>query len=272
MKNDALPTRQMESIKLDNLLINFTTEFQRIFDTKNLRSSAAGFWRPPPAPDVLPGYFPLGDLAIASNGNINGAIAAAVVCESGSLSVDSNKGNALSRPDDFERVRTDAGSGATTDSSIWRPIPPVGYVAMGLACSNDLVKPLLNAVRCVRADLVVASNVGDLIWKDEGKGATQNFSAWHVDPPTAAAGEIYFAPGTFFGFQSYTKPAIPLTYALRMPISHLTEYSSVENCAVNLSPPPATDSSTGKDMSEETIDVNLTPQPAEDLPTPTETA
>ncbi|WP_137804055.1 Vps62-related protein [Pseudomonas sp. G(2018)] len=217
-ENGALPTRQMEAIRLDNLLINFTTEFNRVLDTKTLRSSTAGFWRPAPAPDELPGYFPLGDLAVSGETNINGLRVAAVVRESGSPSADSTKGNALSRPDDFERVWTDAGSGATTDASIWRPIPPAGYVALGMVCSNDHVKPSLNAVRCVRADLVIASHVGSFIWSDEGSGARQNFSAWNIEPPTAAAGEIYFAPGTFFGVQSHNKPATPLAYALRMQI------------------------------------------------------
>jgi hypothetical protein len=166
----------------------------------------------------LPGYFPLGDLAVASNTNINGLRVAAVVRESGLPSADSSKGNALSRPNDFERVWTDEGSGAKTDTSIWRPIPPAGYVALGLVCSNDLTKPSLNAVRCVRADLVIASNVGDLIWNDEGSRAKKNFSAWSIEPPTAAAGEIYFAPGTFFGVQSHIKPAIPVAYSLRMQI------------------------------------------------------
>ncbi|MHC8356303.1 Vps62-related protein [Pseudomonas sp. LB3P81] len=217
-ENGALPTRQMESIKLDNLLINFTTELNRVWDTKSLSSAAAGFWRPSPNPDLLPGFFPLGDLAVSEEGNINGARVAAVVCESGSPSVDSTRGNALRRPDDFERVWTDQGSGASTDASIWRPIPPAGYVAMGLVCSSDHEKPSLNAIRCVRADLVIASNIGDLIWNDKGSGANQNFSAWNIAPPAAESGEIYFAPGTFFGVQSHTKPASPLVYALRMQI------------------------------------------------------
>ncbi|VVN17203.1 hypothetical protein PS662_04164 [Pseudomonas fluorescens] len=214
----ALPTRQMESIKLDNLLINFTTEFNRVLDTRNLRTSAAGFWRPTPAPDVLQGYFPLGDVAISSNSNINGFVAAAVVCESALPSVDSTKGNALSPPSDFERVWSDAGSGATTTRSIWRAIPPAGYVALGMVCSGDDVKPSFNAVRCVRADLVIAANVGDLIWNDRRSNATKNVSAWNIDPPTAAAGEMYLAPGTFFGVENHSKPETALVYALRMQI------------------------------------------------------
>ncbi|NUU34715.1 Vps62-related protein [Pseudomonas sp. C2B4] len=214
-ENGALPNRQIEPIKLDNLLISFTTEFNRILDTRFLRSNTAGFWRPTPAPDALPGYFPLGDLAVAGDANINGTRVAAVVCESDSPST---MGNALSRPDDFERVWTDAGSGAATDSSIWRPLAPAGYVAMGLVCSNSHEKPSINAIRCVRADLVIASTVGNLIWSDLGSRARQNFSAWEIEPPTAASGEIYFAPGTFFGVQSHNKPAEPIVYALRMQI------------------------------------------------------
>ena len=108
---------------------------------------------------------------------------------------------------------------ARSDASIWRPIPPDGYVALGMVCSNGREKPSLNTVRCVRADLVIASPVGDVIWNDKGSGAKQNFSAWSIHPPTAAAGEIYFAPGTFVGAASFSKPATHVAaYSLRMQI------------------------------------------------------
>lgn len=99
--NATLPTRQMEPIKLDNLLINFTTEFQRIWDTNGTRAKTVAFWRPTPTPDALPGYFPLGDIAIHRDGNINGEMTAVVVRE-GNSPGDDTKGNALSRPTDFE--------------------------------------------------------------------------------------------------------------------------------------------------------------------------
>jgi len=189
----------MESLKSrKNLLINFTTEFHRIWDTRGSKSKKPGaFWRPTPPPDVLPGFFPLGDVAVSGNDNVNGKRVVAVVCEGDPQSEGATKGKALSRPDDYEQVWKDSGSGSRTDGSIWRPIPPDGYVALGLVCSNNHEKPSLNAVRCVRADLVIASGVGDVIWDDRGSGAEQNFSAWSTDPPAAAAGEIYFAPGTF---------------------------------------------------------------------------
>jgi len=209
----------MESIKLGNLLISFTTEFHRIWESKGLRSSPAGFWRPTPAPDALPGYFPLGDIAINSYNNINGEIIAAVVCENDAPGIDTSGGKALSRPDDFELVWKHSSSSTSSRTSIWRPIAPTGYVALGLVCSNDHIKPSHNAVRCVREDLVIAARIGNSIWNDKGSGATQNFSAWSIEPPTAEAGEIYFAPGTFVGVQSHTKPSTHIAaYALRMQI------------------------------------------------------
>ncbi|PYY70403.1 hypothetical protein CRX42_11540 [Pseudomonas jessenii] len=217
--NDSPAARPMEPIKFGNLLINFTTEFYRIWDTKGSRSAPATFWRPTPAPDALPGYFPLGDIAVSGDLNINGKRVTAVVCEGDPQGADSLKGKALSPPDDFEQVWKDSGSGSTVDGAIWRPIPPDGYVALGLVCSNGHAKPSLNAVRCVRSDLVVASSVGDTIWSDRGSGAKQNFSAWSLEPPAAAAGEINFAPGTFVGVNSYTQPATHVAaYSLRMQI------------------------------------------------------
>ncbi|WP_085684062.1 MULTISPECIES: Vps62-related protein [unclassified Pseudomonas] len=218
------PIERMEPIKLDNLLISFTTEFHRIWETRGSRSSPAGFWRPTPAPDALPGYFPLGDIAIHSSADINGEIVAAVVCESDSEGIESSRGKALMRPDDFELVWKHSGSSISTRTSIWRPIAPVGYVALGLVCSNDHSKPSSNVVRCIREDLVIAARVGDSIWNDKGSGATQNFSAWSIEPPTAEPGEIYFAAGTFIGVQSHTKPSTHIAaYALRMQIPVRTD-------------------------------------------------
>lgn len=72
----------MESIKFGNLLINFTTEFNWIWDNKGSpNASPVGFWRPVPSADFLTDYFPLGDYAVAGHHNINKKIVMAVVCE-----------------------------------------------------------------------------------------------------------------------------------------------------------------------------------------------
>ncbi|MCK8657170.1 Vps62-related protein [Pseudomonas umsongensis] len=217
--NAPLAVRRTESIKCDNLLINYTTEFRRIWDSSGSRSNPAAFWRPTPNPELLPGYFPLGDVAATGHQDINEKRVVMVVCEGDQQSGDSSKGLALKPPIDFEQVWRDTGSGAKADCSIWRPIPPDGYVALGQVSSNGRDRPSLNSVRCVRADLVAPSFISDLIWNDKGSGAKQSFSAWGIYPPHAQAGEIYFAPGTFVGVGTYNKPATHITaYSLRMQI------------------------------------------------------
>ncbi|WP_285419650.1 Vps62-related protein [Pseudomonas sp. efr-133-TYG-5] len=218
--NVASPARLMAALRVENLLINFTAEFHRIWDNTGSSSKPGSFWRPTPAPDLLPGYFPLGDLAVAGRDNINEQRLVAVVCEGDPGDSPAGLGKALSKPDDFELVWRDKGSRANGDCSVWRPIAPEGYVALGLVCSNDRSKPSFNAVRCVRADLVVACAVGSLIWSDKGSGADQDFSAWSVNPPPAPAGAIHFAPGTFVGAGSHSRPTTALAaYALRVPIA-----------------------------------------------------
>lgn len=104
----AAPSRQIEPIRHDNLLIHFTTEFHRIWDSTGSRAKPAAFWRPTPAPDVLPGYFPLGDVFVAGHDNINGSTVVAVVCEGGAPSADPARGPALRRPEDFELIWKDS--------------------------------------------------------------------------------------------------------------------------------------------------------------------
>lgn len=214
----ALPTRQMQPIRNDNLLISFTTEFLRIWDTAGSRAKPAAFWRPTPPADVLPGYFPLGDVAIDDHDNITDRHAVAVVCEAATPSADPAKGSALRRPDDYELIWQDTGSGSKKDGAIWRPIPPQGYVALGSVCSDGHSKPSLNAVRCVRADLLIASGLAESVWTDKGSGARQSISTWSAVPPSAPADEIHLAPGTFVGLKSYSKPANFTIYSLRIPI------------------------------------------------------
>lgn len=207
-----------DSIKIDNLLINFTTEFLRIWDTSGLRTKQAAFWHPTPAPDLLPGYFPVGDVASVGHGNINGKRVVAVVCEADTPSDDPAKGSALRRPDDYQLIWKDSGSGSKRDLSIWKPIAPEGYVALGSVCSGDHEKPSFNAVRCVREDLVVAARGLEPIWNDKSSGARQSVSIWSAVPSGAEVGEIHLAPGTFTGLSGYTRPVNAPVYTLRMQI------------------------------------------------------
>ena len=211
----------MESIKFGNLLINFTTEFSRLWDNKGSPNAApVSFWRPVPSADFLTDYFPLGDHAIAGHDGINHKATVAVVSEAPALTEEErSKGNALMPPIEFEKVWDDKGSSAHSNGAIWRPLPPTGYVAMGLVATDGYEKPSLNTIRCVRADLVIASYISDPIWNNRRSPARLDFSAWGISPPGAAAGEVYLSAGTFVGAASYTKPSVHIAaYSLRMQI------------------------------------------------------
>lgn len=218
LDNTAPSDWQRAPIRVDNLLIDFTTEYRSIWDTYGSDSVQASFWRPTPAPDVLPGYFPLGDVAVLGRQNIDDRKIVAVVCEATTQGTDPDKGKALAAPVDYELIWNDLGSGATKSGSIWRPIPPEGYVALGSVCSSHYEKPSRNAVRCVRADLVSASAACVPIWNDKGSGAVKSVSTWSAVPPAAASGEIHLAPGIFIGSSGHSLPENFLVYSLRMHI------------------------------------------------------
>ena len=101
LDNTAPSDWQRAPIRVDNLLIDFTTEYRSIWDTYGSDSVQASFWRPTPAPDVLPGYFPLGDVAVLGRQNIDDRKIVAVVCEATTQGTDPDKGKALAAPVDY---------------------------------------------------------------------------------------------------------------------------------------------------------------------------
>lgn len=204
----------MNALQYKDLLINFTSEFIPLWNDRGSGVyKSISFWRPATSADSLSQFFPLGDIAVEGYRNINQQKVVAVISDANKVD-----GTALRSPDEFELVWKDAGSGARTDFSLWRPLPPEGYVSMGLVCGVGYDKPSRNTVRCVREDLVTAAQTGQLIWTDKGSGAPMDFSAWEIKPADAAPGEINLAPGTFIGTTSYAKPTAT-AYSLCLPLT-----------------------------------------------------
>lgn len=204
----------MNPLQFNDLLISFTCEFLPLWNDKGSGAhSAIGLWRPSTASDALNAFFSLGDIAVDHYRNVNQSKVVAVVSDANKVD-----GTALRPPVDYQLVWHDEGTGALSNASIWRPIPPQGYVAMGLVYGVNYDKPSLHAVRCVREDLVVASKVGELIWNDKGSGSASDLSTWSITPPDAPAGEIYLAPGTFVAHNSYARPG-HAPYSLRLELT-----------------------------------------------------
>jgi hypothetical protein len=207
-------SKMMETFKYKDLEIGFTSNFALMWDDKGSGGKYNGsYWRPI-IPEEMPGFYALGDLGQAGYADIRGKAAIAIVKD-----VNGESGTALRPPLKFEEIWKDKGSGANKNGSMWRPIPPDGYVAMGLVCNMNWGAPQLDVVRCVRADLVVPAFPGSLIWDDTKTGSDRDFGSWRIEAPSAPSGEVFLSPGTFIGRASHAKPTKDSNaYALRLPI------------------------------------------------------
>lgn len=204
----------MNPLQYNDLLISFTSEFLPLWNDKGSGAhKAVGLWRPSTASDALSSFFSLGDVAVDHYRNINQSKIVAVVSDANKVD-----GTALRPPVDYQLAWNDEGTGTRSNSSIWRPVPPEGYVAMGLVYGVNYDKPSRHAVRCIREDLVSTAKSGELIWNDKGSGSANDLSIWSIAPPDASAGEIHLAPGTFIGNNSYARPS-HATYSLRLALT-----------------------------------------------------
>ncbi len=172
------------------LAFEYTRNFENVWDDAGSGADRdVGFFRPIPPQ----GYHILGHYAHASHATPTADV----------LVVKEEQPGALAAPVDYDRIWTDAGSGADRDAAVWWPSCPGNYVALGLVTTSG-AKPSTDAVRCVREDLTVPAEVGEQIWIDRGSGAREDFGAWRVRAKTAPAGETYVAPGTFIGHASHS--------------------------------------------------------------------
>jgi hypothetical protein len=179
----------------NDLEIGFASKFQLQWNDQGSGGDRdAAFYRPLP----LSGYYPVGDLLVTNYNNPDDNQVVVVVRDI--------SGKALQPPTDFELIWVDRGSGANMDGSIWRPIAPAGYKAMGYVCNKGYSKPSTDTIRCVRSDLVMRGFVGDLIWSDQGSGAEGDTSAYGIICATPQEGEATFSGGTFLAINSYNKP------------------------------------------------------------------
>lgn len=228
-----------KSLVYNGLAITFTDDFEFVWwDKKSHGSQDGGFWKPiPPA-----GYYALGSLGCSSYDNPIGNKAVIVVKE-----VDSS--GALAAPVDYQRIWKDSGSGASLDGSFWNPIPPEGYVALGVVAMREWDnEPSLDAIRCVRADLTAKARIGNRVWLDIGTDADVDFGSWEVAPPDApnTPGMAYLKPGTFVGVTSHSPPpSHSALNVLNVKLPLLTDMSDA-NYAPQLNsydePPAITDS------------------------------
>jgi hypothetical protein len=125
------------------------------------RAGAAAWstWRPHPPP----GYASLGDVVGDGGADVPPSAPSVAIRDSPAFTA---------APLSFERVSFSTPNDASSSTlAVWRPVPPPGFVALGVACSPmSEGAPPLDALRCVRRELVAAA-VGARGRAGAGEGA-----------------------------------------------------------------------------------------------------
>ncbi|MBN2326289.1 MAG: Vps62-related protein [Candidatus Omnitrophica bacterium] len=159
------------------------------------------FYRPI-APE---GYYALGHYGELTSG---GACSPSPQPAGFMLSAKELEPGALAKPLDYIELWKSTGAMHEPPGSFWRPVPPDGYVSLGIVAQNGHNKPDLDQIRCVREDLTTAGMTGRLVWNTErGIGSEMDLGLWQVKAQDPGGIGI----GAFVGSNSTTvQPDEPL--------------------------------------------------------------
>lgn len=135
---------------------------------------------------------------------------------------------ALAAPVGYTKIYDDAGSGADLDGSFWRPQPPPGYACLGDVAQAGHGQPSLDAIRCVRDDLVRPGVIGNGVWNDRGTGADMTFGSWQIVP----ADDDGLFLGAFAGSNSHTTPPTGPVYVLDVRRAQQTPVTPAQTAAL----------------------------------------
>jgi Vacuolar protein sorting-associated protein 62 len=186
------------SRKFGDLLITLTSGYDMRYNDRGSGSPMDGtFWHP----RSEGGFRPVASVCVAGYGDINNNRASMLVADAGN--------GAVAAPTGYSWVWNDAGSGASMDGSVWRPVAPAGYIALGDVATSNHDAPSVNDVWCVRADLVTTGVfAGDRAWQDRGSGGRSDIAAWPVvlGQPSTDPTRAVLEPDTFFGVDNYDGP------------------------------------------------------------------
>ncbi|MBN2036067.1 MAG: Vps62-related protein [Chitinispirillaceae bacterium] len=188
-------------IDVGGLQIGFVNTYTKVWTDEGSGGSNDGsYWNP--VVDTSDGFFPVGSYGRA------GYIATPTKEEWMVVVRDGNGMGILKHPTDYQQVWTDAGSGANADGSFWRPVPPTGYVALGLVANSPYTKPSVNQVMCVKEEFTIpAAPSSTMVWTDAGTGADRDFGSWRIVPKAGSfISKSPLPTGAFCGWQSHSAP------------------------------------------------------------------
>jgi hypothetical protein len=180
------------------LLITFVDQFTFIWNDQGSGGANDGAFYYPNPPE---GYHVLGSLGIPGYSNPNGNYAMMVVkAKDGS--------DALAEPIGYQPIWEFLLIGGNGPVTVWQPIPPDGYRAMGAVVTAGFqVLPALSDYMCVRDDLTTFGSAGSFIWNDDDTGAPTDLGCWTIHPPESGPHDnAYLETGTFVAWNSWNPP------------------------------------------------------------------
>lgn len=203
--NEELSKRNIGYTETMALLIREVSSFDPLewWDKGSGGAEDGSFW----AAMVPNGYYALGSMGTKGYRNsVTGGVHFIVV-RAGS------DHDAVRHPVDYDLIWKDRGSGADLDGSMWLPIPPPGYVALGVVANRGYGKPSRNEIVCVKREYTVPGRAGLPVWNDRKTGSDHDFGAWLI--ADAADDKKGIPVGTFVGVTSHSAPASsPLLHVL----------------------------------------------------------
>ncbi len=219
----------VESVRHGALDIAVTDRFVRLWDDRGSGATLHGAFFDPLITDAMyaQGWRALGSVGHGGNhDDITGTRATILVRGV-------NAADAMVRPPtDFQLVWRDEKSGAKQDGSVWRPVAPSGYVALGHVFSRSWNKPPAHWYACIRRDFagrryVRDGVIGDLIWNDQKSGAKTDVGVWQIRSapyPSDSEERLILGADLILSVNHYSRPTdtvsvldLPAAVARRNP-------------------------------------------------------
>ena len=116
-------------------------------------------------------------------------------------------GSLITKPQGYELIWNDRGSGGEQDGSFWRVLPQYGYIALGdIACDgyDPPSSRFTDKYACIRQDLVCDGVVDPTpLWTDVESGSFKHVSVWNVNGNGVS--------GFFKAQEGYSRPSYPVS-------------------------------------------------------------
>jgi len=200
-------------VEAGELLIAFADEFEyRWCSMGSPDTWDASFYHPV----TSNGYHALGSFGFRGFGDPKGTMSVMVVrALPGS--------DALKPPVDYDSVWNTRGSAIEDNGSLWTPVPPPGYKALGTVAQRGYGKPSLDDVVCVRQDLTVPGACGDgVFWGNNGAAECMAYSI--LPPDVGAHDSSYLQTRTFSGARiSPDSTGHPALHVLKVKLPMMPE-------------------------------------------------